>query len=182
METTPKNFDTWGNTLQAKKGDMGERIVCDYLQKKGWIMYKSITNAGHCFDFLAIKNESECRIVEVKTKPKRKYYPDTGFEVSQYNRYKKAGKELQCKIFIAFVDEHAGEIYGNYLHELEKEITIIVNGKPVKYPLVQPTYIQYPHKGNTIYFPIQHMKTIKLLESSEIEYLKNHSTRNKLYD
>ena len=56
METTPKGFNAWGAQPQVKKGNRGESIVCAHLQRKGWIVYKAITNGRHCFDFLAIDN------------------------------------------------------------------------------------------------------------------------------
>lgn len=47
--------------------------------------------------------------VEVKTKPKFKNYPATGFDYRHYLQYKK---------FTA--DETIGAIYGNFLHVLDE--------------------------------------------------------------
>ena len=182
METTPRSFNVWGDQPQVKKGNRGESIVCAHLQRKGWIVYKAITDGRHCFDFLAIDNKHKAFLLEIKTKARRTHHPDTGFEVSKYNEYKKVAKALALNIYIAFVDEIMGEIYGNYLHELEKPTLVTVNGLQIAYPVYANTVRDEPHRGRTIYFPMVHMATIATLTPEDIAYLKEHSTRNKLYD
>lgn len=178
METTQIN-SKWQQKQEVIKGNMGEKIIYELLRKKGWIVYKTIMEGGHCFDFLATKDRKELLIVEVKTKPKRLKYPDTGFNLRHYNEYKRISEKHNLKVFVAFVDESEGRIYGNYLNELEKPKTITANGKQITYPLI---YSPYGNETGTVYFPVENMVTIASLRNEDIANLKAHSTRNSKYD
>ena len=46
---------SWQDKIQVKKGNIGEKIVRNYLEKKGFIVYEPKTNGSHPFDKIAIK-------------------------------------------------------------------------------------------------------------------------------
>ena len=45
---------SWEDKIQVKKGNLGENIVKDTLEKKGYVVYKCVTERAHAFDFLAV--------------------------------------------------------------------------------------------------------------------------------
>lgn len=127
----------------VKKGNLGEKIIKKYLERKGCIVYKPITDKPHYFDYLATKDNKKLYIVEVKTKPRRKYYEDTGINIEHYDIYKNVAKKYNLKLFIFFVDEIEGAIYGNELNALCKEV------EDKRYPMKQKGII-YFHLDNMI--------------------------------
>lgn len=157
--------NSWGDRPQVKKGDFAEDIVTKYLENKGFIVYEPVSNGAHGFDKLAVRNKKQFVIAECKAKAKRKYYDDTGIDIRHYKEYKYAQEKHKIPVFIFFIDEHLGEIYGNFLKELEKP------------------YKSYPLKQHgIIYFPMDSMRRdISNLTDGEVSFLKKHSTRNYSY-
>jgi len=52
-----------------KKGEIGEMIIQDFLEKRGWIVYRPFTkDKAHYFDALATKNKEKVIAIDVKTK------------------------------------------------------------------------------------------------------------------
>lgn len=160
---------SWQSRTTVKKGNLGEDLVADYLESKGFIVYEPVTEGSHGFDKLAMKNKRELVYAEVKAKARRKYYPDTGINISHYEDYSYLYREYKMNIFIFFVDELLEEIYGGFLQELRKPVE--VNGQ--KYPL--------KHKG-IIYFPLMNMRrNIAKLNAVDVKELKKYNTRNYSY-
>ena len=75
---------SWQDKEQVKKGDIGELIVREYLEKKGYIVYEPKTNGSHPFDKIAIKSKNDMIIVEVKTKARMNKFNATGFDLKSY--------------------------------------------------------------------------------------------------
>ena len=163
----------WEDKPQVKKGNIGEAIVEQYLQKRGFVVYKPVGQDAHlCDRFCATPNKKHIIIADVKTKARRTKYPDTGFNISHYEQYKAASKKYNLPIFIYFVDEAKQKIYGNKLTELEKDVFIQHEGKTLKYPMKWE---------KIIYFPLKLMITVHALTDLECEELKKYSTRNPNY-
>ena len=74
-------------------------------------------------------------------------------------------KKHNIPIFVFFVDEMLGEIYGNFLSKLEKEIQ-----DDTKYPFTMPS-------GQIIFSMKNMIRNISMLDSVQINNLKNHSER-----
>lgn len=157
----------WEELKSVKKGNIGEEIAKEYLESKGYIIYKPVTDGAHAFDNLAIKDKTTLVVVEVKTKPRRKYYNDTGINVKHYKDYKDISEKHNLKVFIFFVDEYQGSVYGNELKNLVKP----VNDKK-NYPLIE--------KG-IIYFHLSNMHTISKLTRQQIDKIKEHTNSNYKY-
>lgn len=151
----PRN-SAWHEQQKTKIGDYGEELVMTYLESRGHVCYKALTDKAHLLDYFIYQKDREVIAAEVKTKPSRKKYPDTGFDYRHYEGYKKFTTEHNMRMFIFFVDDEKGEIYGNFLHELDK---------PRKqYPLDEMT-----RYGQIIrYYPLEAMIKIRPLTQSEI--------------
>lgn len=157
----------WKDKKEVKKGNIGEKIVNDFLEKKGFVIYKSITDSAHSFDRLAIKDKQRLIIAEIKTKARRNKYKDTGFNLRHYNEYKKISEKHNLPVYIFFVDEMLGKIYGNWLSILEEPYL-----KILQYPAIL---------NDIIYFHLDKMIDICDLSEQEINDLKNYSQRKYEY-
>lgn len=167
LTATIQKNSQWHDLREVKKGDYGELLVKSLLEKQGYILYRPDTDGAHGFDSYAYKNGRIEFAVEVKTKPKCKKYPETGFDERQYQKYIKLSKENNVPVRIFFVDEDLAEIYGNDLAALDKPYDDPTQSKP--YPKV------VGHTGGanlTRYFPMKHMKKFASLSPSEVATLK----------
>lgn len=156
---------SWSDRTRVKKGNIGEAIAQDYLESKGFIFYKPVTDAPHAFDSLAVKNKK----VFVKTKAKMNKYNATGFDIKSYNEYQYASEALKIPVFVFFVDEMLGKVYGNWLTELSK---------PFSDDLEYPCTTVVP---NIVLFSMKRMKDIGVLTEDQITELKSLSTRKYGY-
>lgn len=153
----------WQNRIQVKKGNFAEEVVHKFLEDKGYIVYIPKTDGAHAFDKLAIKNKEKIVIVEVKAKAKLNHYDETGIEYRHFLEYKKISEKHAIPIYIFFVDEMLGEIYGNFMSKLIKNSRMAPWGKQ-------------------ILFRISDMeRNIHKLSKEEILFLKNNSTRKHQY-
>ena len=161
------NIEYWEGKVEVKKGNIGEELVDEYLHKKGVLTYSCKLQGPHTFDRLCIIN-SQIFIIDVKCKPSRNYYPDSGFDIITYNKYKEIIKENNLDFFIFFVDEKSKQIYGSTLDKLEKSIKV---GRKT-----------YPSRENEIiYFPLQNMKKICRISEENSQRIKRYNTRNYSY-
>ena len=158
----------WGDKKEVKKGNIGEVAVERFLEEQGFVVYKTTTDAPHPFDMLCVKDKNTVFAAEIKTKPKRTFYPDTGFNYTHYEDYQRMQKK-GLYVYIFFVDEREGIIYGNPLNEISESCIVEHNGR----------MIEYPSKENgIIYFPIAKMEFFNYLEESEISSIKEQYTGN----
>lgn len=118
------------------------------------------------------KKQNKFYLSDIKTKPRRFAYPDTGIDIRTFDEYMKKSKEINLEFLLIFVDESSKKIYGNLLSELTKEIEIHHNNKIIKYPLI--------HKG-IIYFPLEKMKNIDKLTDLEAEQIWGKSSMKEEY-
>lgn len=163
----------WKNKRTVMKGDVGEKIIDNFLKDKGIIPYRPIPECVHPFDRLCSnKDGSIVFIADIKTKARRKYYPDTGIDLCHFNKYQAISEKYGVKVFIFFVDEGEQRIYGNYLHVLNSKRIIVWDDKTLEYPI---------KSNNIIYFPIQLMRDICSLSKEKTEELKQLSTRSYEY-
>ena len=167
MEMTRINFNSdWHKRIEVKKGDYGESLVLNYLEKeKNWICYQCISDKAHLFDFLCFNNKFEPCVVEVKTKSHRNKYPDTGFDLRSYKRYKDFNIRTGIRILVLFVDEIEKRIYGNFLDKLDEKR--ICNNK------VYPSD-EMDRYGKIIrYYPLVAMEHISNISNDNVSNLQN---------
>lgn len=172
METTRRNLP-WAERTTVKKGDLGESIVDEFLRGKRVIPYKPTFGGAHPFDRLcATADKKTIFIADVKTKPARLRFPDTGINIRHYDDYKFIAKKYGLRIFIFFVDEVAQEVYGNWLEKLEAPASVKHRGETLEYPM---------RDRGIIYFPRSSMERIAAIELEQAKRLMELSTRNEKY-
>ncbi len=163
----------WEDRITVIKGDTGEKIVTEYLIKRGYIPYSPEPVGAHPFDRLcATPDKKHIFVAEIKSKPARTHYPDTGINISHYRDYENIQRAHNLVVFLFFVDEVSKQIYGNKLSTLVAPREIRHHGQTLKYPL--------QHNG-IIYFPLEAMKLVGTLTDEQSEVLESLSTRNKAY-
>lgn len=164
----------WADKTTVKKGDLGEMLVDKFLIDHNCIPYAPKADRAHPFDRLcATADKKTIFIAEVKSKARRTYYPDTGIDVSHLSDYQHIQTKHSLKVYLFFVDEGEGRIYGNWLDELLKPRVVSHSLKSLNYPLEQ--------KG-VKYFPLEAMTDICLLDADAANELKRLSTRNYSYN
>ena len=99
---------------ETKKGEIGERIMDDYLISKKIIPYKPTQEGAHPFDRLcATADKKTIFIAEAKAKPARKYYPDTGIDYKIYREYMQIQAKHDIRICLFFIDEDRARFTGD---------------------------------------------------------------------
>lgn len=149
----------WNDRIQVQKGNLGEELVEQYLAKKGFVVYRPITGP-HPFDRLcASADKRRIFVAEIKTKPRRKYYPDTGFNQRHNQDYLRIAMQHSMDVFVYFVDEVVGKIYGGELiSNLHKPRQIQHGSKTLTYPW---------SIDGIIYFPLSCMEVVAELPRDE---------------
>lgn len=156
-----------------QKGAVGEAIVKRHLEARGLIVYEPATAGRHPFDKLCSSADKRSIVIaEVKAKPARRFFPDTGINLSHYTDYCTIRCHHKLRVFLYFVDEDAGKVYGNDLAELEKPRTVTHRHKRIDYPLTQ---------DGIIYFPLEAMRIVGCLTAHESKRLVSLSTRSQEY-
>jgi Holliday junction resolvase-like predicted endonuclease len=163
----------WENKITVKKGNLGESIVRRALEKKGYIVYKAITEKAHGFDFLAVKDKRVFVIAEVKSKARMNKFEATGIDVRHLNDYVTVMEQQNLKVVLFFVDEHPKEkrVYCQSLYELL--IPCVVDG--VEYP-------NYSIAKGIVLFPLSKMIEVEKLTDDESNTLTELSSRNYEYE
>ncbi len=162
---------SWRDKKEVKKGNIGELILKQYLESKGYIVYEPVTKGSHSFDKIAVREKENMVIVEVKTKARMNKFNATGFDIKSYKYYKCIKEKYNIPLYCFFVDECLGKIYGNKLSSLEKKY---IDSKKIIYPNTKIV-------KNIILFSLDTMKTIHYLNNLEIKEIKKYNSRNYDY-
>lgn len=136
------------------KGECGERAVAKAINELGFnilfvggaVKYK-IDKTKFCTVDLLPYGSGESYFVQVKHKQRRKYYPDTGLEVYQWNNLLWHQEQSGIRVVLIFVED--GPImYGGFIDELKN--------------CISPHGDKFNHKDNRqmIYFLIEKMKPL----------------------
>lgn len=163
MATTPRNFETC-----LAKGEYGESIVRRLFEEKGYIVYNPKTKGAHPFDIFALNTGKPCIAADVKSKPRRILYPDTGISLKHYNIYLNFSKAHSMEFWIIFVDQNSGDIYGNTISKLD--VPRIIDNRT--YPL---------NEDKTRYWPVKAMRFFHKLTDQEMKELNRLSQINDKY-
>jgi len=157
-------------------GQIGERLIDEFLRQKGFIPYYPQPGAAHPFDrLIATPDKRRICIVEVKTKCRREAYDDTGIDQRHFDDYQRITFRYNLQLFLAFVDAKVGQIYGNWWHELLKTRE---SPRSVLLPNGQRFGESYPWTDRGIvYFLRSSMKTLHVLtEEQRAEILAKRTT------
>lgn len=163
----------------TKKGSLGDAICRAHLESLGYVVYEPVTNGAHPFDKLcATKDKKTLVIVEVKTKPSRYWYPDTGINISHFKDYMRVQMKYQITVCIFFVDEIKLEIYGGKLNDMNAARLVEFTDRKGRTKTKN-----YPaREGNIIFFAIESMKKICDITKEQAEEIKSYSTRSSAYN
>ena len=151
---------SWSDKIQVKKGDIGEEIIKKYMESKGWVVYKPITDGAHPFDMLCTKNKTQFLALDVKTKARLNKYPATGIDIRHYNDYKTLTETLSIDFYLFFVDDKVGTVHCQQLSKLPEPFKIT----------------EYIYAWNLI-----DMVYLFTISNEEIKKLSNFDSRNYKY-
>ena len=177
--------------LSSRKGECGELIVDKIIDE--WfphhMIYKVIREStAHLVDRLIIPKPTvphyHMFLLEVKTKSRRTFYKDTGIDEHNYWRLVTWQKTHEAEVFLAFVDEGCGAIYGAFLKELMEPIQINTQGGPIQYPLFEMARNQakdHEYFKSIVYFPTAKMGLCRRLPIELITRLRQMSARRYPY-
>lgn len=180
QDTNTTCVSEWQSKKTTQKGNAAEDIAARILRSMGYDVYSHPLklNESHEIDFFMIdRYNMKVIMVDAKCKAKRVYYPDSGIEFKHYISYKKYASKHNMDVFIVFVDEKYGKIYGNYLSILETVCKPITT-KDFKFTEPQESTV-YPRtesgKGTegVIYFPLALMNKMGDLSNEEIAHLRS---------
>jgi hypothetical protein len=166
--------------LTTRKGEIGENIVEQYLRDQGFQTYKSTDlDNSHTTDFLGIRR-GKVMVCDAKAKPLRVNRCDTGIDLVHWHRYKALGEAHGMRVFIFFVDEDLGLVYGNFLDVLDcihlhKSMKTGARVLPA-YPLTENN-----GKDEIRYYEYCDMLQLAKLTPQQIAELKSLSTRDPKY-
>ena len=146
----------WNERNKVKIGDIGEDMIKDYLEKKGYIIYKPISNCSHPIDIISFNNTDSMSFNEVKVKPRRWRYNDTGVDLRSWRRYVKLINEYKTNLNIYFIDEYENCIYSIFLNDIYK------NGQ-----------YKVSTTDQIVYFDLEQTQFIRFLTHDEIELFKD---------
>lgn len=159
----------------TRKGVIGESLIEKFFMELGYIIYKPINDGAHLIDYILVSPDKKTSIaVDIKTKPRRSRYPDTGIEQCHFEEYLEYSKRHNIKVLILFVDEEQGLIYGNSLDNLEKPLEY--NG--IQYPMVSRS----SWGGTQHYWCLRSMDIVGILEKEMINKIKEHTHKNRMYE
>lgn len=124
MEQKLTNFE-----IALKKGEIGESIIRERLESKGWIVYMPFTkNKAHYFDIFATKDKEKVIAIDVKTKARLNNWPATGIDIKHYKQYLDFVNKAKVPFYICFIDDKSGDIH---VAELSKLINPIYPNKHI---------------------------------------------------
>ena len=145
----------------TKKGDYGECLVDEYYIHNGYTPYAPTIEGAHTIDRMYCKKSTtDIFIADIKAKPFRNSYPDTGLNTKHYNEYISASLKLGVEVRLIFVDEKMGRMYGNTLTNLMKYAEFGIHSYPWEH-------------GKQTYFLLSSMKKMRDLTLDEIEKLRS---------
>lgn len=184
-------------------GSLGERFFAQHLIERGYLVYGLLNGficprcneqsfgvgRQHPFDFFCCRPSNkapfdfhECFVAEVKTKV-RLWENENGFNLSDFNAYKKVHATSPFDFWIVFVD--GGEMYGTTMKELIEKERHPKEVDGVSYPKKKT----YNHKEgkmiiekDVIFFPLKWMKKMGKLTENQQKKLQNASAKQSVIE
>lgn len=160
----------------TKKGDMGEALVDDYLVRQRVVPFLPTTDGRHAFDRICLSIKRGLFLADVKTKPCRLYYPDTGIDEACYREYRAASKLFSVPFFLFFVCEQHEMIHGNWLNALDEPRKVQHGPASLEYPAVEAT-----EHGEIRYWPTKALYALERIEGPRLVRLRDQTTRRYPY-
>jgi len=115
MEQKQRSFKN-----RLKKGELGEQIIREYFEQKGWIAYCPFTkNKAHYFDILATKDKEKVIALDVKTKARLNKWDAQGININHYDQYMDFIKKVNVPFYLIFVDDKNGDVHCADIKDLQ---------------------------------------------------------------
>ncbi len=143
-------------------GNIGERLVKEWLGDVGYRIYSPENDGSHWCDIFAHDQLKQTLVAcEVKNKDRMNLYNATGISLKTLREYQNLEETHNLNVLLFFVDAFLKKIYYAPLKELMEDYEC--DGK--KYP-------NYKIARNIVLFPIDKMETIKILTDEEVMEIK----------
>ena len=98
--------------IALKKGLIGEDIIRDYLEQKGWVVYTPFTkDKAHYFDMLATQNKEKVIAIDVKTKARFNKWAAQGIDIKAYKEYMQFVETTKVPFYLIFIDDKSGDVH-----------------------------------------------------------------------
>jgi hypothetical protein len=153
METKRRNFET-----ALKKGELGEAIIRQYFESKGWVVYCPFTkDKPHYFDLLVTKNKEQVIAIDVKTKARLNKWSAQGINKTHYAQYMNFVEKTKVPFFLIFIDDKTGDVHAANIQNLKNAI--------------------YPNE-HIIAWPLSEMKFLFKITNEQIMDLSKFDQRN----
>lgn len=126
--------------IALKKGELGENIIQNYLENKGWIVYRPFTkDKAHYFDIIATKDKEKVIAIDIKTKARLNNWAAQGINIKAYNEYIKFANTINVPFYLIFIDDKSGDVHLAELIKLKNEF----NPTPyiIAWPLTEMTFM-----------------------------------------
>ena len=156
MEQKQKSFQK-----ALKKGEIGEQIIREYLESKGWIAYFPFTkDKAHYFDMLATLGKGKIIALDVKTKARLNKIAGQGINTSHYEQYLEVVNKHNIPFYIVFIDDKTGDVHIADIKELQYK---------------KPIYLQ---SGKIIVWLLSDMKLLFNIGKEKMKELSNLDQRS----
>jgi Holliday junction resolvase len=144
--------------IALKKGELGEQIIRNYLEERGWVVYCPFTkDKAHYFDMLCTYNKEKVIAIDVKTKARLNKWNAQGINIKSYNEYLNFQNTTHVNFYLIFIDDKTGDVHLADLSKLQNHIYI---------------------NNNIIAWNLNDMQFLFKISDKEIEELSKYDQRN----
>lgn len=157
MGLNQKSFE-----ISLKKGEIGEFIVTQLLEDRGWIVYKPFTKGkAHYFDILATYEKEKVIAIDVKTKARLNKWSAQGIDIKHYDQYLRFTSKHKVPFYLVFIDDKSGDVHLADIGKLNNPI--------------------YPNE-KIIAWRLDEMKHVMKISKEQIAELSKYDQRNYEYN
>jgi Holliday junction resolvase len=144
--------------IALKKGELGEQIIRNYLEERGWVVYCPFTkDKAHYFDMLCTYNKEKVIAIDVKTKARLNKWNAQGINIKSYNEYLNFQNTTHVNFYLIFIDDKTGDVHLADLSKLQNHIYI---------------------NNNIIAWNLNDMQFLFKISDKEIQELSKYDQRN----
>ena len=154
--------EQFNSLLTTKLGRIGEGYMIEFADAMQAECYLPSNNGSFTTDaFCRSKKTNKIEFnLEVKTKPRMKFYEQTGYDLNDHYKY----LSLRSHTCVMFVDHITESIYYGWVHKL--------NADPGKIEQQSKNYILFPLSAMTEYRKLTTIEVDQLKEASNSSYYK----------
>jgi hypothetical protein len=162
---------TWNDQKSDKKGKYAEQLVDDWMADKLYYKWKP-EDGQHLIDRAYCLPNGEPFWADIKAQARMNNWEETGIKTNHWLTYKQFPK-----VYLFFVDEMLGKVYGNWLHVLEEPRTVF----GIVYPITRNIILRGRPEKRRMY-PLCAMNDLFILNQTHINKLKELSDRSYEYE